>query len=519
MFYKKNVDFVELLWEDFTFQIENKDHKKQEKICYPRFTKEIIHYFITKGKSISMRNIMFMHTAQDDNILGTMIFVSKYEDFQVYGALLTSRMTNQQMHEFDAYKTYLAYATGEASPKMKRKLKKPASPSKKRTLVTGIELLSDAALLEECQLIKALTRSKRETTIHQAGGSSEEVDFESEVPDEPKGKSIDTSKGTSLKPRVPDVSKDDEEVQESDDEPQHADDEGTDFENQETNDDEEETEDEFVHTPPNYVPTDDETNDESNDVTEEEYERINEELYGDVNVRLTNAEPDDEHKGHKEMTNAETEDAEHENVNQEGAGNQVKDDAQVIQKNVVDIIKEHSVPAKTVESLRQQYAPQKKFDQRTTLFETMTKSKLFNKIPKQRALYHALMESILEDEDAIDEGVADKLKTRKPNNADKDKGHSAGSDRELKRWKTNKDTEPSKKAKSTDSSKGTSKSQPKSIGKSAQAEETVFEAGDTQEPQNQGQDMGNTDDQPNVEAALKHYWFKKPERPPTPDSD
>nr|GEX24196.1 hypothetical protein [Tanacetum cinerariifolium] len=43
------------------------------------------------------------------------------------------------------------------------------------------------------------------------------------------------------------------------------------------------------------------------------------------------------------------------------------------------------------------------FDQKTTLFETVTKSKSFNKSPKQRALYHALMESILEDEDAMDE--------------------------------------------------------------------------------------------------------------------
>ncbi|GJS45461.1 hypothetical protein Tco_0595582, partial [Tanacetum coccineum] len=296
-------------------------------------------------------------------------------------------------------------------------------------------MLSDAALLEECQLIKALRRSKRETTIHQADGSSEEADFESEVPDEPKGNGDEANV------------QDDEEIQESDDEPQHADDEGTNFENQETNDDKEETEDEFVHTPPNYVPTDDETNDESNDVIEEEYERINEELYGDVNVRLTNAEPKDENKGHKEMTNAETEDDEHENVNQEGVGNQVKDDAhvtqkteattsttavlkssttvvsesktltvlqlrvrlidvdnstkvistiqsevpkaikeylgsslddaihKVIQKNIAGIIKEHSVPAKTVERLRKQYAPQKKFDQKTTLFEKMTKSK------------------------------------------------------------------------------------------------------------------------------------------------
>ncbi|GJT35781.1 hypothetical protein Tco_0926200 [Tanacetum coccineum] len=31
--------------------------------------------------------------------------------------------------------------------------------------------------------------------------------------------------------------------------------------------------------------------------------------------------------------------------------------------------------------------------------------------------------------------------------------------------------------------------------------------------------MGNTDDQPNVKAVSKHGWFKKPERPPNPDSD
>ncbi|GKG42123.1 hypothetical protein Tco_0473874, partial [Tanacetum coccineum] len=119
----------------------------------------------------------------------------------------------------------------------------------------------------------------------------------------------------------------------------------------------------------------------------------------------------------------------------------------------------------------------------------------------------------VEDEDAMDEGVAEKFKKRKPNDADKDKGPSVGSDQGLKRPKSSKDIEPSNKAKSTESSKGTSKSQPKSTAKSAQAEETVFQARDTQEPQNQGQDMGNTDDQPKVKATPKHDWFKKPERP------
>ncbi|GKD07503.1 hypothetical protein Tco_1187188 [Tanacetum coccineum] len=118
----------------------------------------------------------------------------------------------------------------------------------------------------------------------------------------------------------------------------------------------------------------------------------------------------------------------------------------------------------------------------------MTKSKSFNKSPKQRALYHALIDLILENEDAMDEG------------------------------KTRKDTEPSKKAKSTESSKGTSKSQPKSTGKSTQVEEIVFEVGDTQGPQNLREDTGNTDEPPVVNVDPKD-WFKKPKRPPTPDPE
>ncbi|GKC95428.1 hypothetical protein Tco_1160870 [Tanacetum coccineum] len=147
----------------------------------------------------------------------------------------------------------------------------------------------------------------------------------------------------------------------------------------------------------------------------------------------------------------------------------------------------------------------------------MTKSKSFNKSPKQRALYHALMESILKYEDAMDERVAENLKKRKPDDADKYKGPSVGSDRGLKRQKISKDIEPSKKAEIfKGTSKGTSKSQPKSTGKFAQAEKTVFETGDTQGPQNLGEDMSNTDEPPVVNVDPKD-WFKKPERPPPLD--
>ncbi|GKC20606.1 hypothetical protein Tco_1022756 [Tanacetum coccineum] len=267
MYYNKNVEFVKLLWEDFVFQIDNKDHRKQKKIYYPRFTNAIIHHFISKDKSISMRNIIFMHTVRDDSVLGTLRFISKFDEYQVYGALLPEGMTNQQMRDSPAYMTYLAFATGAATPKKARKFKKPASPSKKKTRVAieeptkkpakkpttrkqssgvqirdtprvsvskkkapaknernkGIELLSNAALLEEAQL-KRLSReaSGRHTFIKQ--------------------------------------------------------------------------------------------------VAQEEFDRINKEMCSDVNVELKDSEHESEGKDDEEMTDAGQLDAEHEEVSQEVAG-------------------------------------------------------------------------------------------------------------------------------------------------------------------------------------------------------
>nr|GEZ94287.1 hypothetical protein [Tanacetum cinerariifolium] len=297
--------------EDFTFQIENRDHKKQEKMYYPRFTNAFIHHFITKDKSTLMRNRMFMHTARDDSIL---------------------------IRDSDAYKTYLAYATGSASPKMKRKLKKHASPSKKRTIVTIEE--------EEPKPAKKVVPSKKPSTKRQSSGvqirdtpgmyvskkkapakvarsgSSEGADSETEVPDKPKGKSIDT--------RVPDMSKSDS------------------FESE-------------------YKSWGDSGDEDANDQQGDD-ERTK--SYDELN----------------ETDNPKTSDNEEE----------IQDDE----------------------------------------FKSKAKSS-----------YHVLMESILEDEDAMDEGVAAKQKKRKPDDADKDEGPFDGSNQGLKRRITNKDTKQSKKAK------------------------------------------------------------------------
>ncbi|GKB81371.1 hypothetical protein Tco_0948266, partial [Tanacetum coccineum] len=117
--------------------------------------------------------------------------------------------------------------------------------------------------------------------------------------------------------------------------------------------------------------------------------------------------------------------------------------------------------------------------------------------------------------------AATSLTERDHEDKDKDEDPPVGPNQGMKKRKTSKDAEPPRSSKSKDSqsssSKGT-KSQPKSSGKSVQ-EESVFETADTEMPQDQGDDMGNAEDQPNVEAAFKHDWFKKPEKPLTPDPD
>ncbi|GKD65181.1 hypothetical protein Tco_1307289 [Tanacetum coccineum] len=125
---------------------------------------------------------------------------------------------------------------------------------------------------------------------------------------------------------------------------------------------------------------------------------------------------------------------------------------------------------------------------------------------EHKELYKALVNSynVYKDLFLVYSKVVSLKRVRK--DKDKDEDSPAGSDQGMKRRKTTKDFE-------------STRSQPKSSGKSAQAEEKIHIVYNTEVQQNQGEDMGNTDDQPNVEAALKHEWFKKPKRPPTPDSD
>ncbi|GJR33479.1 hypothetical protein Tco_1209163 [Tanacetum coccineum] len=281
------------------------------------------------------------------------------EYYHKYRALIPEEIINQAIKDSKSYKIYLAYAPWkkktlvtieeeEPEPAKKDKQTKKlatkiksfgfqirdtlgVSVSKKKTPAKvsrskGIELLFDAALLEEAQLKKALRRSKRETTILQEGGSSEGTDFESEVPDESKGKSTGANEGTGTIPGVPDVPKDQFESEKESWGVSGDDDSDNDDNDDESNDDGNNVEDDDDHEQVDDERT--ESDDEEEEKHDDEFIHTSDDyLYGDVNISLKDALPVDKEKGDVEITVASQV-----NVNQEGAGNQVKNDAQVRHK-------------------------------------------------------------------------------------------------------------------------------------------------------------------------------------------
>ncbi|GKD00766.1 hypothetical protein Tco_1171040 [Tanacetum coccineum] len=195
MYNLKNVDYVALLWEDFMYQADNRETSSARKkhMPYPRFTKVIIDHFISKDNTISMRNRINLHTARDD------------KSFTLYGALIPDGMINDDIKLSTTYKTSLDYATGKVPPEKARKFKKPTSPKLKIVLASPKESTQKDTPGKSVSKKKAPAKADR----GKASGSSEGADFESEVPDEETGKTKDISEGTSVKPGVPDVSKED----------------------------------------------------------------------------------------------------------------------------------------------------------------------------------------------------------------------------------------------------------------------------------------------------------------------
>nr|GEV31530.1 hypothetical protein [Tanacetum cinerariifolium] len=263
VFNQKNVDYVALMWEYVMFQADNREisFARKENMPYLIFTKVIINHFISKDKTIFMRNMINLYTVREDSLLGTLKFVSKTQDYQKYGALITEEIINQAIKDSKAYKIYLDFATRKSAPKKKGCSRKLLHPQR------------------NCVVIKdtpgVFVSKKKAPTKRDSGDDYSNDDDGDDLSNDDDDDDVDSNADGDNK------ASDSETTSSYEDENPNL--------NQ--NDDEKE---EYVCTLENYEFT--------NDV--EEYE----ELYKDVNVKLKDAGHEKEGKGDVEMTDASRDD-------------------------------------------------------------------------------------------------------------------------------------------------------------------------------------------------------------------
>ncbi|GKA80562.1 hypothetical protein Tco_0787254, partial [Tanacetum coccineum] len=122
MFYRENVDYPSLIWEDIAYQIDHRREKKsrRENMPYPRFTKVIIDYFLSKHKSLKKLKFQHLHTIKDDGVVSRLKFVRMGEDVQQYGLAIPATMLNNEIIQSESYKKFILYSTGQIPPKKSR---------------------------------------------------------------------------------------------------------------------------------------------------------------------------------------------------------------------------------------------------------------------------------------------------------------------------------------------------------------------------------------------------------------
>ncbi|GJY45780.1 retrovirus-related pol polyprotein from transposon TNT 1-94 [Tanacetum coccineum] len=551
MYHNKNVDYVYLLYEDLVYEVENKNSKKNNDIYYPRFTKVIVDYFMTKPTQASK---------------GKRIKTS---------------------------------AKGVI----------PAKKKQSATKLKGLTMLSEVALTEAEQMKIALERSKIQTHSSHASGSGAdkgtsitpgvpdvptyESDAEAnpwEIPvtsgnDEVHGIYNDDNDDDDNNDDNDDDTKnqddDDQEHDDQDDEEQYdvneltdSDNDGDDFvhpklSTHDEEDKEKEDSNPRVHTPSNYEFTDDEESDEEkrSDVPNfgslfgfdhrlktsktdfSEFKQTNHfaaavySIPGIVDVYLA-------YKMHEVVKTAiqlqsdrlrdeaHAENADFINKLDDNIKKIIKDQvkeqvkAQVskilpkIEKTVneqleAEVLTRSSNESKTSHAVA---ANLSELELKKILIDKMESNKSIHRSDEQKNLYKALVDAYESDKLILDTYGDTVSFKRRQDDEDKDEEPFAGSNRGSKRRRAGKEPESTsapkeKTSKTTSKSTEGSKSHHKSADKSAQAEEPMHIAEDLEEPAHQEFVTGDTEDKPDEDTSQHPDWFQKLAKPPTPDHD
>ncbi|GKC54855.1 hypothetical protein Tco_1077600, partial [Tanacetum coccineum] len=186
--------------------------------------------------------------------------------------------------------------------------------------------------------------------------------------------------------------------------------------------------------------------------------------------------------------------------------------------------KKQQTPKFTIKSTNK--AALEEYDLKTALYQSMHANKSFNRNLANHRLYHALMEALIKDENAMDKGVADTVKDHKrKHDDDEDPPAGPNQGKQTKRRRT-KESESSKKTSSTkETPKGKAPSKGSKTGKSAPAKEPIEEHIVEVIMDDVGDDVAHDDNQPQATfkpkttKTLNPDWFKQPSRPPTPDPE
>ncbi|GJS74534.1 hypothetical protein Tco_0707375 [Tanacetum coccineum] len=246
------------------------------------------------------------------------------QPWRTFGTIIKKCLS--AMKESEAYKTYYAFATGKAIPKLKyvrrttkektvqaskasfgKRIKSAAKVTKsgkKKQPAQGLETLSEIALSKAEQMKIALERSKtQQHSSHVSGsGADEETGVKPGVPDVPTYESDDEQISWKSSEKEDDdevAMNDDDDNDDDNDDADNQDDEGQKYDEHDEEEQEDKEEDSFdprVQTPSYVESTDDEDSDEEiqgenvegdkQDEKETNEEVESNELYKDMNVNL-----------------------------------------------------------------------------------------------------------------------------------------------------------------------------------------------------------------------------------------
>nr|GEX79799.1 hypothetical protein [Tanacetum cinerariifolium] len=464
MYHKKNVYFAYLLWEDFVYQAEHKDAKKSNEMYYPRFTKVIINFFMTKDESIIRRN--------------------------KYGAILPIELTNEAIKNSESYKEYYAIASGVEPPKTKASVRKKqrAEPAKTKPSVRKKQSSSETIMppptakgkrLKTSAKVDKPAKEKQPAKTSKAKGADEGTSIIPRVPDVPTYESDDEEISWKSSEEDDDdevnMSEHDEDVDDqSDDDDQNDDDDGDQDDGDQDDDDDQNDNDDDDQD------DDDDQNDDDDD--DDDFDPIVQTPSHDEN---TNDEDnnDDSHENEEFLNKL---DENIQKIIKEQVKEQVK--AQVskilpkIEKTVneqlkAEVLTRSSNLSKTSHVVATNLS---ELEVKKILIEKMESNKSIHRSNEQKNLYKALVDAYECDKLILDTYRDTVTLKRCRDDKDKDEEPSARSNRGSKRRRARKEPEATK--------------------------EPMHTTRDLEEPAHQEFDTGATDDQPIEEASQHPDW-------------